>query len=473
MEGEAAYYDHPGVVVTACSGDCGYLNLDCASEEERAGANFPADSPDVVAVGGTHLTESGGSWTSTAWVEGGSGCSKIFSAPLWQLKLADFAATGCAGGRSVADVSAVADPQTGVDVYDSTPEYAHAPTGWGVWGGTSVVLPDRRSRVRAGGRSPRRGLSRADPLSRTSVSPARSMTSRPARNGTCATTSCKAVVGYDGPTGVGSPLGVSAFTTPGAPAGVTAPVITGSGEVGSTLGFTHGSWSGSPTSIEYQWELCNELGAACSAIAGATGATLPVTSADTGDTFRIQETAGNSTGAGVEQSSAATAPVASGALGFTSFSPSSGITGSTVTISGTGLGQVTSVEFDGLQASFKVVSQTMIEAVVPNGAKKGKVTVSGSGGTLVSKEKFTPTLSVTSISPESGAVGKQISVKGVGFAPGVSVSFGGVAATSVKRSSAKSLKVIVPPGAVSGPVTVTNTVSPVGSVQSAASFTVN
>ena len=115
----------------------------------------------------------------------------------------------------------------------------------------------------------------------------------------------------------------------------------------------------------------------------------------------------------------------------------------------------------------------MIEAVVPNGAKKGKVTVSGSGGTLVSKEKFTPTLSVTSISPESGAVGKQISVKGVGFAPGVSVSFGGVAATSVKRSSAKSLKVIVPPGAVSGPVTVTNTVSPVGSVQSAASFTVN
>ena len=67
--------------------------------------------------------------------------ARLFSAQLWQLRLAEFAATGCAAGRSVADVSAIGDPQHGVDMYDSTPEYAHAPTGWGVWGGTSVASP--------------------------------------------------------------------------------------------------------------------------------------------------------------------------------------------------------------------------------------------------------------------------------------------------------------------------------------------
>ena len=293
-------------------------------------------------------------------------------------------------------------------------------------------------------------------------------------NGTCAgATSCRAAVGYDGPTGVGSPLGVSAFTTPGAPAGLTRPVVTGAPEVGATLGFDHGSWAGSPASVEYQWELCDGEGDACSAIAGATGASLPVTSAYVGSTIRLQETAGNSSGGGVEQSSAATAAVPSDALSFTAFSPSSGITGSPVTITGTGLGQVTSVEFGALPATFRVLSQSAIEAIVPDGAKKGKLTVSGPGGTIVSHEKFNPTLSVTSLSPEGGPAGKQIKIKGVGFAPGVSVSFGGVPASSVKRSSAKSLKVIVPAGAVSGPVTVTNTQSPVGSVQSAASFTVN
>ena len=80
---------------------------------------------------------------------------------------------------------------------------------------------------------------------------------------------------------------------------------------------------------------------------------------------------------------------------------------------------------------------------------------------------------MTGVSPASGAVGKQVTIKGVGFAAGVTVSFGGVQAASVGVSSSKKLKVVVPAGALSGPVTVTNTQAPVGSVQSAASFTVN
>src|SRR5579875_2716544 len=129
----AGAYDHPGVVITASSGDCGYLNEACAGERE--GAEYPADSPDVVAVGGTSLTETGGAWTSRVWNEGGSGCSVLFAAPSWQSAAPGFAATGCGAHRAIADVSAVADPDTGVDVYDSVPEYRGEQTGWTVFGG--------------------------------------------------------------------------------------------------------------------------------------------------------------------------------------------------------------------------------------------------------------------------------------------------------------------------------------------------
>ncbi len=127
----ASYYNHPGVVITASSGDCGYLNKAC--RRDLAAANFPADSPDVVAVGGTSLSEVGKTWASTVWSEGGSGCSEVFGAPLWQTAVANFSATGCGSDRAIADVAAIGNPNTGVDIYDSTPEAAGAPTGWGVW----------------------------------------------------------------------------------------------------------------------------------------------------------------------------------------------------------------------------------------------------------------------------------------------------------------------------------------------------
>ena len=94
----APSYDHPDVVVTAASGDCGYLNEAC---QWRQAANFPADSPDVVAVGGTKLTlGTNEAWKSTVWRDGGSGCSTLFEAPLWQSEVANFSATGC-GARAL------------------------------------------------------------------------------------------------------------------------------------------------------------------------------------------------------------------------------------------------------------------------------------------------------------------------------------------------------------------------------------
>jgi hypothetical protein len=207
------YFEHPGVVVTASSGDCGYLNEACFYE--RNAAEFPADSPDVVAVGGTTLTKHGKAWRSRAWSEGGSGCSVVFAAPAWQTSAPNFSATDCGSGRSVADVSAIGDPETGVDVYDSTPEGNGDPTGWGVWGGTSVSSPIIAAEFGLAGGAQGVQFPAATLYSHLGDG-ADLYDVKSGRNGSCGTIECRALAGYDGPTGVGSPVGLGAFS-PGEP----------------------------------------------------------------------------------------------------------------------------------------------------------------------------------------------------------------------------------------------------------------
>src|SRR5262249_34474119 len=115
------YYTHPGIAITVSSGDNGY------------GVEYPASSPHVTAVGGTSLTHAATSrgWTEAAWSGAGSGCSSEFAKPSWQKD------TGCAM-RTVADVSAVADPATAVAVYG--PRRRHS-SAWMAFGGTSVAAP--------------------------------------------------------------------------------------------------------------------------------------------------------------------------------------------------------------------------------------------------------------------------------------------------------------------------------------------
>lgn len=363
-------YEHPGVVITASSGDCGYLNQACAGK--TASANFPASAPGVIGVGGTTLTEEHEAWSSTAWADGGSGCSQIFAAPVWQQAVGNFSATGCKGDRSVADVAADANPNTGVDIYDSTPE-GKAPTGWTVFGGTSVAAPIVAAEFAlAGGaqgvRSPAATLySHAGDASDLYDVVSGS-------NGSCGgATSCEAVVGYDGPTGLGSPLGLGAFAPPEGPT-------------------------------------------------------------------------------------------------FKSFTPTRGITGSAVTIAGSGLELVDSVSFGALPAQFKLVSLNAIEAIVPNGASKNKISLVAPTTTVTSKAKFAPTLSVQSFAPTHGGAGTLMVIKGVGFNGHSTVSFDGTPA-HVDSASAKKLEATVPTGAGTGPIAVTNTSSPVGTVYSAGSFT--
>ncbi len=186
-----AFLNHPGVVITASSGDDGF------------GLSFPASSQYVTAVGGTSLVRSGGGrgWTETAWSGAGSGCSAFEAKPVFQ------ADPGCAR-RTVADVSAVGDPRTGVAVYDTF----QAP-GWQVFGGTSVSAPIIASVYALAGNPVSNSYPNAYPYATPSA--LNDVTS--GSNGTCATPYlCTATAGYDGPTGLGTPNGVRAFAPPGA-----------------------------------------------------------------------------------------------------------------------------------------------------------------------------------------------------------------------------------------------------------------
>lgn len=179
-------YDHPGVAITVSTGDSGY------------GVQFPASSPHVIAVGGTSLNVATGTprgWTETAWSGAGSGCSSVYTKPSWQSD------TGCSM-RSLADVSAVADPNTGVAVYG--PAVAQI-SRWMVFGGTSAAAPIIGGVYGVNGGTVTYGSNPYDAVSGLFDVSSGS-------NGSCSPSYlCTAGTGYDGPTGLGTPNGSGAF----------------------------------------------------------------------------------------------------------------------------------------------------------------------------------------------------------------------------------------------------------------------
>jgi subtilase family serine protease len=194
----ASHYNHSGVAITVSSGDSGY------------GAQVPAAFNTVTAVGGTHLTlnTNGTRNTETVWSGAGSGCSSYVSKPAWQHD------TACAR-RTISDVAAVADPATGVAVYDSYGSTGGA--NWYVFGGTSVAAPIIGAVYALSGNTAGVPASLAYP-SLTGPPPGSLYDVTSGSNGRCArgkNTSgaylCTGVLGYDGPTGNGTPNGPGAF----------------------------------------------------------------------------------------------------------------------------------------------------------------------------------------------------------------------------------------------------------------------
>jgi len=188
LSAEQSFFNHPGIAITVSSGDSGF------------GVEFPAASQFVTAVGGTHLERAANArgWTETAWSGAGSGCSAFVPKPAWQTD------SECAR-RTVADVSAVADPNTGVAVFDS---YGRRNSvGWLQFGGTSVAAPLVGAIYALAGNG---GGGAGASFSYAHASGLNDVTA--GSNGSCGGSYlCTAVAGYDGPTGLGTPKGTTAF----------------------------------------------------------------------------------------------------------------------------------------------------------------------------------------------------------------------------------------------------------------------
>jgi hypothetical protein len=194
---DAAYYTHPGVAIVASSGDSGY---GVPAE--------PAVFSSVISVGGTSLTKdsSARGWSETAWYGAGSGCSAWVDKPAWQTD------ANCPG-RMVSDVAADADPQTGPAIYvTDTPDLEGLPSGWNVVGGTSASSPFIAGVIALAG----------NPAKYADASSFYAPAAQTGLNDVVGGTNglfqdcggdyqCNAVTGYDGPTGMGTPNGLSAF----------------------------------------------------------------------------------------------------------------------------------------------------------------------------------------------------------------------------------------------------------------------
>ncbi len=232
-------YVHAGVMIFASAGDSGF-------EDTYDGlglqTNFPSSSPNVVAVGGTALIKDkklARGWREEVWNEprifagSGGGCSKFESKPTWQTD------SGCAQ-RTDNDVAADAAVKTGVSV--------RLDGEWQVYGGTSVASP-LVAGIEAHASGSERALGAdafyAAPGSLNDVTEGFNWDTF---NGSseCAPAEylCNAEVGYDGPTGLGTPDGVigvapaptvTKVTPKSGPAtGGTSVTIAGSGFTGAT-----------------------------------------------------------------------------------------------------------------------------------------------------------------------------------------------------------------------------------------------
>jgi len=301
---EKAAFNHPGVVIAAATGDYGYDDWTQLNEgyEPPARPNMPASLPSVVAVGGTtlELNSEGKRSSETAWngngplddseyAEGatGGGCSTLFNAETWQQYAPGYAASGCEGKRLTADVAAVANPFTGFDIYDSYDcgtacENYRRGADWITIGGTSLATPLISSLYALAGGSNGvsypaltldghlgessalyditeggNGFCDAAPESECGHPDAfGALVEGYALQVDCEyTTACDAAPGFDGPSGVGSPNGLSLFEPLLPTAAITLP---SSPKAGLAATFDAGDSSdpypgGSISSYSWSW----------------------------------------------------------------------------------------------------------------------------------------------------------------------------------------------------------------------------
>ena len=186
-----AYYNHPGIIITASAGDAGF------------GAQFPASSRFVVSVGGTELrpdpTTARG-YTESVWSGSGGGCSAYEPKPAWQHD------TNCTK-RTANDIAFDASPNSAVAVYDSYCA-SGSTCGWILYAGTSIGAPAVAAMYAVAGNAAH--LNAAESLYTAKSANLNDITQ--GYNGLCtAAELCNGMIGYDAPSGNGSPEGLAAL----------------------------------------------------------------------------------------------------------------------------------------------------------------------------------------------------------------------------------------------------------------------
>lgn len=151
--------------------------------------------------------------------------------------------------------------------------------------------------------------------------------------------------------------------------------------------------------------------------------------------------------------------VAADAASISSFSPTSGPSGTVLTIIGSGFTTATNLVFNNSQPTlgdFTNISDTQIIAVVPIGAVSGPLTIgTTSSGTATSSASFQAAPVITSFSPQTGPTSTQVYIDGANFiVGGTTVTFSGAAPVSGTVTATTVVEAAVPAGAVTGPITV-------------------
>ncbi|HEX3758353.1 MAG TPA: S53 family peptidase [Kofleriaceae bacterium] len=189
-----AHFDHPGIAIFVAAGDFGYNDQFSST---GTGPDYPGTSAHVIAVGATRLVRDATArgWGETAWSvtggrdrsAGGSACSTHIAKPAYQTD------SPCAF-KATTDIAAVGDPATGVAVYNA------GSAGWITVGGTSAAAPLVAAIFAETGN----GAQSSGAFLAAHASALNDVVT--GNNGTCSDSKlCNAGVGWDGPTGYGTP----------------------------------------------------------------------------------------------------------------------------------------------------------------------------------------------------------------------------------------------------------------------------
>jgi len=430
-------YSHAGVVITASAGDTGFDSF----YEGASSPSFPADLPSVIAVGGTSLSKAANArgWTERVWNEPsrslgtGGGCSTLDSKPPWQQDAA------CAG-RLGNDVAAVAACETPVSVYTTVEG------GWSDVCGTSASAP-LLAGILAHTDAETRALGARAFYEIPSVFDVTEGTS-----GTCTPPAthqyfCTAGLGYDGPTGLGTPDGVPSSSSvrvtgvepeEGPLAGGATVTITGKNFTGA-LSVKFGPSAAAEFAVESDTTI--------------TAVTPPGTG-----TVDVRVSTPDGTSGILDADRYTYAPPPTVHKLSVKKGPAAG--GTPLTIKGSGFTPASIVRFAGVQAGTVTFnSASSLSTTSPAGAAGladvTVTTIDGTSATSASDRFKYGTPTIAEISPNTGptAGGTVLTITGTGFAPGVGTTgfvFRRTSSGSVQCATTTQCTVVAPPAAKAG-----------------------